>query len=327
MEPGAPGPPTHEAGVPETHVVQKGDTLWDLSARYYRNAWGWPKLWSYNPQITNPHWIYPGDLIRLLAPGEPVAAGTTPPAPGPTGEPAPRMSAPPRRTGFTLRQTGFVEEHELAESGRIVGSKEEKKMLATLDEAYVVFPKDKQQPRVGDRFTIYHPTRQVKHPVSGKKLGWMVEIFGEGEVRALTGGGVARVLITNSLNPVWRGYIVGPLRRQFKTVPPRVAQVDASGVVVATLRPQMLIGSDEVVFLDRGKNDHVEVGNRLLVTRRGDGDQPVLHEGPVDDPRFPREDIAEVLVVDVGEQVSTGLVTRSLKETIVGDRVESHRGY
>src|SRR5439155_20460009 len=44
------GPP------PDTHVVVKGDTLWDLSARYYRNAWGWPKLWALNPQITNPHW-------------------------------------------------------------------------------------------------------------------------------------------------------------------------------------------------------------------------------------------------------------------------------
>ena len=69
----APGGPPGE--VPDTHVVQKGDTLWDLSSRYYRNAWGWPKLWSYNPQITNPHWIYPGDLIRLLPPGGGAGAG------------------------------------------------------------------------------------------------------------------------------------------------------------------------------------------------------------------------------------------------------------
>ena len=63
----APGGPPVE--VPDTHTVQKGDTLWDLSARYYRNAWGWPKMWSYNPQITNPHWIYPGDVIRVAPPG------------------------------------------------------------------------------------------------------------------------------------------------------------------------------------------------------------------------------------------------------------------
>jgi hypothetical protein len=317
--------PVNEAGIPESHVVQRGDTLWDLSARYYRNPYGWPKLWSYNPQITNPHWIYPGDLVRLVPPGEPTMAMSAP-APGQPGEPQPRLTAPSRRTGFTLRQTGFIEEHELVQAGKIIGSKEEKKMLATLDEAYVLFPKGKPMPRLGERFTIYHPTREVKHPLTRKKLGWMVEIFGEGEVRALTDSGVARVVIIDAVNPIWRGYIVGPLRRQFKTVAPRASQADSTGVVVATLRPQMLIGADEVVFVDRGRNDRIEVGNRLQVTRRGDGDQPVLHYGPVDDPRFPTEQIAEVLVVDVGEQVSTGLVTRAVKETEVGDRVEGHRG-
>jgi hypothetical protein len=319
--------PVNEAGVPESHVVQKGDTLWDLSARYYRNGYGWPKLWSFNPQITNPHWIYPGDLVRLVAPGEPLAAAPTP-APGTGFEPQPRLTTTTRRGGgFTLRQTGFIEEKELAQAGKIVGSKEEKKMLATLDEAYVAFPKDKGLPRNGERFTIYHPTRVVKHPLSGKKLGWMVEILGEGEVRAVTDSGVARIMIIDAINPIWRGYIVGPLRRQFKSVSPRASAADQSGVVVATLRPQMLIGADEVVFMDRGRNDRIEVGNRLLVTRRGDGDQPVLHYGPLDDARFPREDVAEVLVVDVGDQISTGLVTRAVKEAEIGDRVESRRGY
>jgi hypothetical protein len=312
----------NEAGVPETHVVQRGDTLWDLSARYYKNAYGWPKLWSYNPQITNPHWIYPGDLIRLQPPEGAVAAAPPPP-PTPAG---PRISAPPRRTGFTLRQTGFVEEHELAESGRIVGSKEEKEMLGTLDEAYVEFHTGKA-PRVGERFTIYKPTQTVKHPLTGKRLGEMVEIFGEGEVRSVTDGGIARVAIVDAINPIWRGYLVGPLRRQFKVVPPRAGAADLAAVVVAVLRPQKLIGTDQVVFVDRGKRDGVELGNRFIVTRRGDGYQPVLKYGPVDDPRFPREDIAEVLIVDVGERVSTGLVTHAVKETEIGDRAEARRGY
>src|SRR4029079_15071594 len=47
--------------VPGVHTVKRGDTLWDLSGHYYGNTWGWPKVWSYNPQISNPHWIYPGD--------------------------------------------------------------------------------------------------------------------------------------------------------------------------------------------------------------------------------------------------------------------------
>jgi hypothetical protein len=317
--------PVNEAGVPETHVVQRGDTLWDLSARYYKNAYGWPKLWSYNAQITNPHWIYPGDLIRLVPPGGPVAAAPAP-APAPPTETPQRIGGPPRgRTGFTLRQTGFVEEHELRVAGRIVGSKEEKQMLGTLDEAYVEFPTE-NRPKVGDRFTIYKPTRTVKHPLTGERLGEMVEIFADGEVRAVTDGGIARVAIVDAVNPVWRGHLVGPLRRQFKAVPPRPAQSGLAGVVVATLRPEKLIGTEEIVFVDRGRKDGVVEGNRFWVTRRGDGYQTVLSYGPVDDPRFPREEIAEVLIVDIGDRVSTGFVTHAVKEPEIGDRVETRRG-
>jgi hypothetical protein len=224
-----------------------------------------------------------------------------------------------------LRQNGFVEEKELAEAGKIVGSKEEKTMLGTLDEAYVEFPK--QRPlHVGERYTVYKITGKVKHPLSGKELGDIVEIFGEGEIRAVTDGGIARLTIVDSINPIERGYLVGPLRRQFKLVQPRPSAANLAGMVVATLRPQRLIGTDQIVFVDRGKQDGVEVGTVFNVTRRGDGYQPVLQYGPVDDPRFPRERIADVLIIDVRDHVSTGIVTFGVKESAVGDRVETHRG-
>ena len=57
------GAPVPGAGVPEVYTVEKGDTLWDLCQRFLNNPWYWPKVWSYNPRITNPHWIYPGDEV------------------------------------------------------------------------------------------------------------------------------------------------------------------------------------------------------------------------------------------------------------------------
>jgi LysM repeat protein len=313
-----PGPP------PDTHTVQRGDTLWDLSSRYYKNPWGWPKLWSYNPQVTNPHWIYPGDTIRLLPPGSETGPGTTP---APSAN-APRRALPPVRgpSGVFLRQTGFVEPGELKRAGKIVGSKEEKMLLGELDDAYVEFGKEKRF-KVGEHYTIYHPTREVKHPITGKTLGHMVEILGEGEVRAVTDGKIATVFINDSINPIERGFLVGPLKRQFKVVPPRTGRADLQGVVVATLQPRDLIGAEHIVFVDRGKNDGVEIGNRFVVTRRGDGYQPLLAKGPVDDKRFPRESIAEILVVDLRDHVATGMVTSAVKEARVGDRVEARKGY
>jgi len=57
------------AGAPEEYTIQKGDTLWDLSQKFLSNPWYWPKIWSLNPSIENPHWIYPGNKLRLV-PGE-----------------------------------------------------------------------------------------------------------------------------------------------------------------------------------------------------------------------------------------------------------------
>jgi len=57
------------AGAPDEYTIVKGDTLWDLSQKFLNNPWYWPKIWSLNPSIENPHWIYPGNKLRIV-PGE-----------------------------------------------------------------------------------------------------------------------------------------------------------------------------------------------------------------------------------------------------------------
>ena len=109
----------HGGAVPPVHVVRKGDTLWDISWFYFSNAWEWPRVWSYNPEITNPHWIYPGDQVRLvqggvLPPGGDGGGGGQGGGDGGNGPDQPLTTAPARTdTGFfELRQMAFVAEED-----------------------------------------------------------------------------------------------------------------------------------------------------------------------------------------------------------------------
>src|SRR5512140_1889384 len=160
-----------ESAPGEVHTVIKGDTLWDLSQQYLGNAWYWPKVWSYNPEIANPHWIYPGNEVRFF-PGEEV----------PTRDPTEQMPAEdqvkpatdlnpdegtefvedtagdeievvgqigraPPKAVFILRNT-FVTPREVEEAGNIVGSFAEKLILSAPDEMYVKVRR--AEARIGD---------------------------------------------------------------------------------------------------------------------------------------------------------------------------------
>src|SRR6185369_9761101 len=175
-------PQSATPAAPEgTHVVRRGDTLWGLSQNYFRNPWYWPKLWALNPAITNPHWIYPGDVLRLRLPGGGAGAPALPPSlAAPSSSPAgPAMKITKDGlvdNGIHLRQTGFVEPGELRSSGSISASKEEKLMLSTLDEAYVEY-EEGNKPKPGERYTIYKVEREVKR-ADGEVIGNVVEIAG-----------------------------------------------------------------------------------------------------------------------------------------------------
>lgn len=312
--------------VPEYHRVDRGDTLWGLCERYFRDPWRWPRLWALNPAITNPHFIYPGDRIRLRrAARSRVSAPARPRA-------ALRISVGGgggRSHRITLRLRGFVAEEDLPKEASITGSREEKILLSTYDHVYIRYPEGKPL-RVGARYQVYKTLREVAHPRTHKRMGKMVKLLGEVEVRRLSKAHVAEGIITQAINPIERGALVGTLKRTFVAVRP-VAYAGAriTGIVTAVLGNRNLIGTRQLVFLDRGREAGVRLGFVFHVIRRGDSYRAITQFEERVRPQersWPREAVAAIVVVHLGKRYAVGYVAKAAQEIRIGDQVVAGGG-
>ncbi len=305
--------------VPEHHVVRRGDTLWDISWVYFNNPWVWPKVWSYNPSITNPHWIYPGDLVRLYPKGEaPVVVEDT-------GDDQIDVVAPaPIHYDVELRQLAFVDVDKLKYAATITGSVEERELLSVGDQVYLSY--EGEPPKVGRRYAIYTETKQVKHPKTHKVVGSYVRLLGELTVVSVKKDKRARAVIDSSNDIIERGARVGPLQRSYRGEDVELTpnQVDRQGMIVAMLRADQLIGNGQIVFVDLGTNQGVRKGNLLHVVRRGDAFEKTIDRSynvGQDNPDFPSRSIGRIAIVQAGKNVSVGLVMSADKELGIGDFV------
>ena len=338
------------AQPPDTYTVKPGDTLWDLSGRFLNNPWYWPKVWSYNPEITNPHWIYPGNVVRFFPSAEEAPARVEPVAPVAEEE---RPSAPreleevskgtlkpeqlgeddtvavvgPYRVGQVpskpapIRRDTFMTRMQLEEAGRIVAAFEEKLILTHLDKIYGRF-RDPGSVKVGQIYAIYRTEGPIAHPRTGETVGYKTLILGQAKVTRLDEKAVT-LLITAAYDTIERGDYLGPWSEKLvKAIQLRPNQASVDGYIVA-VTPSVLtnIGENNVVYLDKGQADGVEEGNTFRVVRSGDRSK-LPPDRPTYDASLPLEVVGTLVVFDVKERNSTAFVARSLFEVYPGDRVE-----
>lgn len=335
----APEQEVYEGQTPDVHVVRTGDTLWDICGYYFNDSWQWPKVWGYNAQIKDAHWIYPGDAVRLLPEGASGASGAAGDAGArtaakPTGATtdsdvdaiaASTPGLPAKKVALTLRQTAFVSEEALKTSMTITGSNDDKTLMVSNDEVYVKYD-PAEPPTVGKVYSIYEVAKRVKHPKSGKQAGAYVTLLGDVEITSVRQDKFARGYLRRTTGAIERGAKVGPLARQFKTVDPVAAKSDVQGVIVAMFSQNELIGAGDVVFLDVGADAGLEVGNRMYVIRRGDMLRTSLDHAGINDKRYPARILGELVVVETGKTFAVAVVTLTMEELGVSDIVVTQTG-
>ena len=330
--------------TPYSHMVRRGDTLWGICGYYFQNSYQWPRIWSYNPQIKNPHWIYPGDEVRLKN-GERDAAGAAKPAlpyQGVGSSLIDRRRQVPHGTVF-LRDQGWIRDAADEVWGDVTGANADKMFLSDLDEIYIHIDRG-HDVHMGQELTIFRPLHM-------EAAGTIVQIGGTARIDQWNAQDrVARARIVESLNVIERGAKVGPLDRTFNVVPPRRNDVDVQARVLASLHPNEFFGQNQIVFIDKGDEAGLKVGNRLFVMRRGDpwrqsllrphaGDRvspddetpmPPMEQVPgsrSDEPNYPDEVIAEMRVVAVKKDSATCLLTHSRSEIEPFDVAVARKGY
>jgi hypothetical protein len=339
-------------GIPPSHTVQKGDTLWDICDEYFENPWQWPRVWSYNPEIVNPHWIYPGEVVRLRREGSITSAGG--PQGGATGNggTTPGMSLRPKTVApgtVFLRNQGYVYDPATEDTGEIIGSPEDRMLLTAPGRAYARVTKDQADKlEVGATLSIFQYTRPVKR--GNEEVGKIVQILGTLRVDTIDRKTyLVEGTITESTDVIERGARLGPIERRIDVVPPKTNEAELRGTILSSVQPNVMYGQNQVVFIDKGEDDGLKVGNRLFVVRKGDpwkkglsstgeistnkvelGEGPAVvrpKEIPPDSDDLPDEVVAEMRITRVRKKTATCLVTSSTLDLQGGDVWVAKKGY
>ncbi|MGZ6076169.1 MAG: LysM peptidoglycan-binding domain-containing protein [Myxococcaceae bacterium] len=337
-------PPGPDQGPSTVHTVEKGDTLWDLSSKYLGSPWYWPKVWSYNPQIANPHWIYPGNQVRFF-PGNgeetPVQAEQVIGANGDDeglqsnemigGEDEVQMVRLPIhvKRGEIVVRDGFATPNEVEVAGTLVGSFAETEMLSTYDIVYLEF-KDRSAVQVGASYVVFRPQQKIYHPRSGKFLGYLMQIVGTVKVNG-TREPKVRAVVDKAYDDLRRGDRIGPAKeRLVDTVNavPNAVTLQNLTVVAEVNQNLTVVGDHNRVLIDAGSAQGVQLGNVFTIIRQTD---PITSGVGVDpsanqDLSLPVEDVGRCMAVDVRETVTTCQILRSVRELVAGDRAELRAG-
>ena len=314
------------------HIINRGDTLWDLAARFLSNPFLWPQIWDQNRYITDAHWIYPGDPLIIprigvvsdrageaegaAAPGAEAEAGVGQEGVG-VGER--RSLLEPAITETALQCSHYILSDPEDTSLVVIGSEHGATKIAFGDRDILYIGKGSNAGvKAGDVFSLHHVSYEVKHPESGRTIGRKIETTGWGRV-VLVQEDSATLMVEQACMDIHLGDYAKPFQ---KAVVPMIVPRPpgdrltpptgkTEGTVVAIAEDSMIAGQEQLISINVGTANGVAPGNIFTVYR-------VMYPTVPS----PRNFLGELVVVAVRERTATARVTYSRDAIMAGDRVE-----
>lgn len=334
--------------APKNYVVQHGDTLWGIANMFLRSPWEWPEIWYVNPEIHNPHRIYPGDSVRLALAGD----GRTELqlVRGPAGRAAaaqladaqiasarlePLLRSSPLDTPIEtipyglisafISHPGVLTREQIASAAYIVALAENHDIAGTGHELFV----KKVAAPAGSRFSVMHVDEALTDPDSGRHLGYVAIYAGTAQITQ--SGPIAKAVVTSSARETLQGDLLIPEEQAPTTdFVPHAPPHPVAGRIINVIDNVLLAGQYQVVALNRGTNDGLDRGSVLTV------DQAAVQVpdlcAAIDNTStctvhrivtLPTDTAGTVLVFRAFPQLSYALILDDTVPVQVGDRVRS----
>jgi len=341
------------ADAPSQYVVKKGDTLWDIAGVFLRAPWYWPEIWYVNPQVANPHLIYPGDVLNLVyVDGKPRVtlerAGAMRLSPQVRTEP---LSGAIRTIPYDLLmdfvgRPGLLTKDQIRKAPYVVGMRDRHIVGSDQNEIY---GRGLKNPAAGSRFNVINVGDELRDPDDGDLLGYIGHFAGLGEVIQNSGAVVpgessifrmrreedlTHLRVIESGREILQGDKLFPAEvdvgDDFQLSAPKNEGV--LGQIIAVVDGVYVAGKYQVVAINRGKKHGLEPGNALGVFYRGEEIRDRFRRmdwtsftANYSKVRLPDERSATVLVFSVHERMSYALVVESSQVIKLGDFVAHPR--
>lgn len=326
--------------APDQHVVVVGDTLWGISGKFLQHPWCWPQVWGINrDQISNPHWIYPGQIVYFdrvagrLRLGTPTGGMVSQSNNG-TASSDLRME-PQIRTGNLaataissisnaiiepfLSRPLIVDEKTLNDTPRIMATQEGRVVVGKGDHAYV-----RGDLKGGTSFQVFRPSRPLKDPVTNKVIGYEAVYLGSVKVthiaKTADEANTVEVVSVQEEMGVGDRLVPAPPLPFINYMPHPPAQpTDAR--VVSIYEGVANAGQNQIISINRGKNDGIDIGTVLQLYRFG-----AVVADPTDKNKavkLPDEEYGNLFVFRVFDHISYGLIMEVRDSVTVGDLAKS----
>jgi hypothetical protein len=329
-EQGAPTSQLLRPDAPMNYSVKRGDTLWDISAVFLKDPWFWPEIWQINPQVENPHLIYPGDVLSLAVGANGDAhvyisqyggARLTPRLRSEELD-GPIDSIPFSAIAAFLSKPSVLTKEQALRAPHILAFRDGHMVGGTGHEIYV----RKLNAPLNQRFSVMHVGDEIRDPETDDVVGFQAAFVATAVVNAP--GQVTKAILTEGAREALEGdRLISQEGETPLTFTPHAPQSEVDGQIISVADNAEQIGPYQVVVVNRGARHGLAAGAVLAVDQKGETVQDRYGKYPWNkDPigekvQLPYERAGTMIVFKVYDRVSYGLIIGARGEMQVADRV------